>query len=296
VMTGATGLLGTALQAFLTTGGHRVTRLVRRAPGPGEIEWDPAAGRLDPVGLEGVDAAVHLAGENVGAARWTRARRRRIRSSRTQGTTLLATTLARLTRRPRVLVSVSGVGIYGDRGDEPLPDGAPPGAPGDFLVEVTEAWEGAASPARDAGIRVAQPRLGAVLSPRGGALAKLLPLFRLGGGGRIGSGRQWLSWLAIDDAVGVIHHALSAEALAGPFNAVAPEPVTNAAFAATLGRVLSRPAVIPVPAFAVRAVFGEMAQSTILASQRAIATRVVASGYPFRHPRLEDALRFLLGR
>jgi len=295
-LTGASGLIGSALVPFLTTGGHRVTRLVRRPPGRGELRWDPAAGALDPAGLEGLDAVVHLAGENVGAGRWTAARRRRIRSSRIEGTALLARTLARLARRPRALAAVSGVGIYGDRGAEPLPDGSAPGPTNDFLAEVTQAWERAAEPARDAGIRVAQPRLGAVLSPRDGALAKLLPLFRVGAGGRIGNGRQWLSWLAVDDAVGIIHHALAADALAGPFNAVAPDAVTNAAFTATLGRVLGRPALLPVPSLAVRAVFGEMAEATILASQRAVPTRLIASGYRFRHPRLEGALRFLLGR
>ncbi|HEX5386347.1 MAG TPA: TIGR01777 family oxidoreductase [Gemmatimonadales bacterium] len=300
-ISGASGLIGRSLSAFLSAGGHRVTRLVRRAPGPGEIGWDPAAGRLDGALLEGVDAVVHLSGANVGEGRWTAARRRRIRESRTRGTALLARALAGLARPPAVLVSVSGVGIYGNRGDETLPDGSAPGAadldtPAGFLVEVCEAWEAATEPARAAGIRVAIPRLGVVLSPAGGALARLLPVFRLGLGGPIGSGRQWLSWLSIDDAVGIIHHAIATPGLAGAFNAGAPVPVTNADFVRTLGRVLHRPALLPVPARALRLAIGKMADATLLASARALPTRLEASGYHFRHAELEAALRFLLGR
>jgi uncharacterized protein (TIGR01777 family) len=296
VITGASGLLGRALTAFLTTGGHRVTRLVRREPREAEIGWDPAAGRLDAAALEGVDAVVHLAGENLAAGRWTPGRKQRIRESRTQGTALLARTLAGLGRPPRVLVSASAVGIYGNRGDELLGDDSSPGPADDFLVQVVRAWESATAPARDAGIRVATPRFGAVLSPAGGALGKLLPIFRLGLGGRVGSGRQWMSWISIDDAVGLIHHALATEALGGAFNAVAPGAVTNAEFAATLGRVLGRPAVLPAPAPALRMLFGEMADETVLASQRVVPGRAVTTDYPYRHPALEEALRFVLGR
>ncbi|HEU4647482.1 MAG TPA: TIGR01777 family oxidoreductase [Gemmatimonadales bacterium] len=295
-VTGASGLLGRALTAFLTTGGHCVTPLVRRAARAGEIQWDPAAGRLEPSALEGVDAVVHLAGENLAGGRWTAERKRRILASRAQGTALLARTLAGLARPPRVLVSASGVGIYGDRGDELLRDNAAPGPATDFLVQVVQAWESATEPARNAGIRVALPRFGAVLSPAGGALRKLVPVFQLGLGGRIGSGRQWMSWISIDDAVGLLHHAIATESLSGAFNGVAPVPVRNAEFAATLGRVLGRPARLPVPAAALRAVFGEMAQETVLASQRAVPDRAVQSGYIYRQPTLEQALRFVLGR
>jgi uncharacterized protein (TIGR01777 family) len=295
-ITGATGVIGRALAAFLTTGGHRVTRVVRGRPAPGDVAWDPAAGTIDAAGLEGVDAVVHLAGENVGAGRWTPERKRRIQASRAEGTALLARTLASLSRRPSVLVSASAVGVYGNRGDAPIPDGAPPGPAGDFLVQVAHAWEDATAAARDAGIRVALPRFGVVLTPAGGALAKLLPLFRAGLGGPVGGGRQWMSWIAIDDAIGLIHHAIASEALAGPFNAVAPAPVTNAEFTATLGRVLGRPAVLPAPAPALRLVFGEMAEGTLLSSQRALPERALASGYAYRHASLEGALRFGLGR
>lgn len=295
-VTGASGLLGRALTPFLTTGGHRVTPLVRHGARPGEIQWDPATGHLEPSALEGVDAVVHLAGENLAAGRWTAERKRKIIESRAQGTALLAHTLAGLARPPRVLVSASAVGIYGNRGAELLDDNAPPGPADDFLVQVVQAWESATAPARDTGIRVALPRFGAVLSPAGGALRKLLPVFRLGLGGRIGSGRQWMSWVSIDDAVGLLHHAIATESLRGPFNAVAPTPVTNAEFAATLGRVLGRPALLPAPAPALRALFGAMAQETVLTSQRAVPEIAERSGYVYRQPTLEQALRFVLGR
>lgn len=295
-VTGSGGLIGRALTAFLEAGGHRVTRVVRRSPAAGEIRWDPAARGLDPAPFEGVDAVVHLAGENLAAGPWTARRKRRIRESRVHGTGLLARTLAALGRRPRVLVCASAVGIYGSRGDEVLDDESAPAAPGDFLADVVREWEAAAAPARAAGIRVAQPRFGAVLSPAGGALAKMLPPFRLGLGGPVGGGRQWLSWISIDDAIGAIHHALFTEDLAGPFNAVAPAPVTNAELARTLGRVLGRPAALPVPAAVLTALFGEMARATLLASVRAVPRRLERSGYRFRHPALEPALRHLLGR
>ncbi len=295
-VTGASGLIGRALAAFLEAGGHRVTRVVRRSPAVGEIRWDPAASGLDPAPFEGVDAVVHLAGENLAGGPWTSARKRRIRESRVHGTELLARTLAALGRPPRVLVCASAVGIYGSRGDEILDDESPPAPRGDFLADVVREWEAAAAPARAAGIRVAQPRFGVVLSPAGGALAKMLPVFRIGLGGPVGGRRQWLSWISIDDAIGAIHHALFTEELAGPFNAVSPTPVTNAEFARTLARVLGRPAVLPVPAALLTALFGEMARATLLASIRALPRRLERSGYRFRHPALEPALRHLLGR
>nr|MBA3319242.1 TIGR01777 family protein [Gemmatimonadales bacterium] len=217
--------------------------------------------------------------------------------SRSDGTRLLAEALARLARPPRVLVSASAIGIYGDRGDEVLAEGATPtGPPSDFLVEVGREWEAATEPARAAGIRVVNLRFGIVLTPAGGALGRMLPPFRTGAGGPLGSGKQWVSWIAVDDAVGAIHHALFAGELAGPVNVVAPEPVTSRAFATTLGRVLHRPAVVPAPALALKLLFGEMADTALLASQRVWPSRLLSSGYSFRHPRLEAALRHVLGR
>jgi hypothetical protein len=295
-VTGASGLLGRTLVPFLTTGGHRVVTVSRHARGPDQIGWDPDRGTLDPVALDGIDAAVHLAGEPIGV-RWTAARKRRILTSRVRGTRLLAETLARLPRPPRVLVSASAVGIYGNRGDTILTEDTPPeDAPPDFLVEVGREWEAATEAARAAGIRVVHMRFGIVLSPAGGALGRMLTPFRLGVGGPLGSGRQWVSWIAIDDAVGAVHHALMTESLAGPVNATAPEPVTGRVLARTLGRVLGRPALLPAPAAALRLAFGEMADAALLGSQRVQPTRLLASGYLFRFPSLEPALRFVLGR
>jgi uncharacterized protein len=296
VVSGSTGLVGSALVPFLTSGGHRVTRLVRRAPGAGEIQWDPAAGRLDPALLEGADAVVHLAGENLGA-RWTAARRQAIRDSRVRGTRLLAQMLSQLDRPPRVLVSASAVGAYGNRGDEVLTESSvTQAAPTDFLVEVAREWEAATEPAQAAGIRVVVLRSGLVLSPAGGVLGRMLPAFRMGVGGRLGTGRQWMSWIAIDDAIGVIHHALMTESLSGPVNATAPHLVTNRDYATTLGRVLGRPAVLPAPATALRLAFGEMADVALLAGARVMPARLLQSGYEFRQGQLEGALRFVLGR
>jgi len=294
-VTGASGLIGRALSAFLSTGGHIVVPLVRGTPKAGEIAWDPR-GTLDPAALEGVDAVVHLAGENIAAGRWTSARKRRIRESRIAGTTLLANAIARLQHPPGVLVSAAAIGIYGDRGDEVLDETSPPALPGRFLADVCREWEAATEPARQAGVRVALPRFGAVLSPAGGALAKLLPIFKAGLGGPVGGGRQWMSWISIDDAVGAIHHALLTETLSGPFNAVAPAPVTNAEFTRTLAHVLRRPSVFPVPALVLHLLFGAMADETVLPSTRVVPARLRAEGYAFRHPQLEPALRFVLGR
>jgi uncharacterized protein len=296
VVSGSTGLIGSALIPFLTTGGHRVTRLVRRAPRTGEIQWDPASNRLDPAALEDADAVVHLAGENLGA-RWTATRRQAIRESRVRGTRLLCQALSQLARPPRVLISASAVGVYGDRGDEVLSESsATLAARPNFLVEVAREWEAATEAARAAGIRVVLLRSGLVLSPAGGVLGRMLLPFRMGAGGRLGSGRQWMSWIAMDDAIGVIHHALITENLSGPVNATAPYPVTNREFASTLGRVLGRPAILPVPATALRLVFGEMAEVALLAGARVVPARLVRSGYQFRHAQLEGALRFVLGK
>jgi uncharacterized protein len=294
-VTGSRGLVGSALIPFLATGGHRVTRLVRGEPaGPDEVGWDPARGLADPSRLDGVDAVVHLAGENIAAGRWTPARKAEIRRSRVEGTRRLSEELARLVRPPKILISASAVGFYGDRGSEILTEDSQPG--NGFLFEICQAWEAATGPASQAGIRVVNLRFGMVLSPAGGALQKMLPPFKLGLGGRIGSGAQFMSWIAIDDAVGAIHQALSTESLRGPVNAAAPTPVTNAEFTRTLARALRRPAFMPVPSFAARMAFGEMADALLLASARVIPVRLRESGYHFRFPELEGALRYLLQR
>lgn len=295
-VTGATGLIGSALVPFLTSGGHRVTRITRRSPrGPDEVRWDPAAGTLDADALRDVDAVVHLAGENIGGGRWTAEHKRRVLDSRVRGTRLIAETLARLGGR-RALVCASGVGYYGsDRGDEVLTEESSSGD--GFLAEVVRRWEAAADPARDAGARVVHLRTGVVQTPRGGSLRLQLPLFRLFAGGRLGSGRQWLSWLTLDDAVGAYHHALTSPDLAGAVNATAPNPVTNAEFTRVLGRVLRRPTPVPVPRFGPAILLGrEGATETAFASQRALPARLERDGYPFRFPDLESGLRHVLGR
>jgi uncharacterized protein len=295
-VTGATGLIASALIPFLTTGGHQVTPIVRGRPRPGEIGWNPAAGRLNPEQLEGFDAVIHLAGENVGA-RWTRAKKRRIAQSRIKGTRLLAKTLARLRQPPRVFISASAIGVYGDRGDEMLSESSPiPEGDSNFFVGLGRRWEGATEPARAAGIRVVLPRFGIALTPAGGALKRMLLPFRMGAGGRIGAGRQWVSWIAMDDLVGALHHALMNDALSGPVNVTAPAPVTNRELATTLGRTLGRPSRLPVPRFALRLLFGEMADTALLSSHRVLPARLTESGYEFRYPELQSALRHVLGR
>ncbi len=293
LVSGASGLIGSALVPALRQAGNVVTSLVRRAAGAGEIGWDPEASRLNRGELENFDAVIHLAGENIGA-RWTRERRRRIRESRVRGTCLLSEALAGLRQPPRTLVSVSAVGIYGSRGDELLTEASSPGDPSDFLVSVCLDWEAAADPARAAGIRVAHPRFGVVLSPEGGALRRLLLPFRLGLGGRLGSGTQWMSWISIADVVGALRHIMVTETLAGPINVTAPEPLSNREFVGVLGRVLRRPTVLPVPAAALRLVFGEMADGTLLGSSRVLPERLLQSGYRFQHTGLESALSSLL--
>jgi uncharacterized protein (TIGR01777 family) len=295
-VTGASGLIGSALVPFLTTGGHAVMRMVRGRAGEGEAAWNYEHGRIDAAKLEGLDAVVHLAGENI-AVRWTEQRRRRILDSRAIGTRFVAETLARLRRPPRVLVSASAIGIYGNRGDEVLTEASPILAESsDFLTQAGREWEAATEPARAAGIRVVRLRFGIVLTPAGGALGRMLVPFRLGAGGPLGSGRQWMSWIAIDDLQGAIHHALMTDSLAGAVNVTAPNPVTSSTFASTLGRVLQRPAMIPVPALVLRLAFGEMADAALLSSARVVPARLQESGYAFRYPELEAALRFVLGR
>lgn len=295
-VTGATGLVGSALVPFLRTQGHEVVRLLRdpRAAGPGDAIWDPARGALDPAVLEGLDAVVHLAGENIAAGRWNDARRAAIRDSRTVPTALLARTLAGLSRKPRVLVAASAIGLYGDDGGQVLTERTPRGE--GFLPDTCAAWEAACAPARAAGIRTVNLRIGLVLDPRGGALARMLPAFRLGLAGRLSHGRAWWSWIGIDDLLGAIAHALRSETLAGPVNAVAPGALTNAEFTRVLARVLRRPALLPAPACALRAALGELADGLLLASLRVRPQALERDGYAFRHPQLEDALRHLLGR
>lgn len=291
-VTGASGFIGSLLLPLLTTGGHRVSRLVRRPPGEGEIQWDPAGQGLAPASLRGVDAVIHLAGENI-AGRWTGARKRAVLESRRKGTRLLAEAIARA-GGPRILVSASAIGFYGERGDATLTESSPAGS--GFLPQVAEAWEAGTEPAEAAGVRVVRLRIGLPLHPAGGVLQRMLLPFRLGGGGRLGSGRQWMSWIGADDLLGAFHHALSNDALRGPVNAVAPNPVRNSEFARELGRVLGRPALVPVPAIALRAWFGQMADEAILASTRVAPGELSRTGYEFRHETLGAALEHVLGK
>jgi uncharacterized protein len=294
-ISGASGLIGSALAPFLTTGGHQVRKIVRgQAKSADDISWDPSAGKIDAARLAGCEAIINLAGEGIASRRWTAAQKEKIRTSRVESTTLLARALAGLNPRPRVFVCASAIGFYGDRGDEALDEASRPGA--GFLPEVCQQWEAATEPASDAGIRVVRVRFGIVLSPAGGALAKMLPPFRLGAGGRLGDGRQWMSWIALDDIVGAIHHLVMQDHPTGAVNAVAPHPATNLEFTKTLGRVLHRPTIFPMPAPIVRGVFGEMGDALLLASARVHPARLLESGYAFRYPELEPALRHLLGR
>ena len=272
-----------------------MTRLVRGASiGRDEAAWDPVRGLAEPSRLDGTDAVVHLAGANIAAGRWTPTRKAEIRQSRVEGTRSLCDALARLAHPPRVLVSASAVGYYGDRGAETLTEDSPGGT--GFLADVCRAWEAATDPASQAGIRVVNLRFGMILTPAGGALAKMLLPFKLGAGGRIGGGEQFMSWIALDDAIGAIHHALGQESVRGPVNAVAPAPVSNTDFTCTLARVLRRPALFPLPAFAARLLFGEMADALLLGGARVVPARLQAAGYGFRFPELEGALRHLLGQ
>lgn len=293
-VTGASGFIGSVLISELAAEGHEPIRLVRRPPaGPGEISWDPEAGRIDVEALEGIDAVVHLAAESIDS-RWTRGQKRRLRESRTRGTGVLATALASLSAPPEVLVSVSAIGIYGaDRGDERLTEESEPGS--DFLAHMGRGWEAAADPAREAGIRVVHPRFGVVLGKEGGALRRMLPAFRMGVGGRLGSGKQWMSWVGVTDAARAILFAIHQERLVGPVNVVAPEPLSNAVFTEELGKAIGRPTLMVVPSLALRALFGEMADGTILASQRVYPVKLLAAGFRFRHATLPEALRATFG-
>ncbi|CAN5411002.1 TIGR01777 family oxidoreductase [soil metagenome] len=294
-MTGSGGLIGSALVRSLQEAGHRVRKLVRRPPqGPDELRWDPQAGTIDRAGLAGVEAVVNLAGEGVAEKRWTAEQKQRIRESRTQGTTTLATALAELDPKPSVLLNASAVGFYGDRGDEVLTEASAGGT--GFLADVVRDWEAATRPAVGAGIRSTMFRTGIVLASDGGALKLQLPLFRLGLGGRLGPGTQWMPWISLEDEVGAIVHLLTAD-VEGPVNLSAPEPVTNAEFTRVLGRVLGRPAVLPVPRFAPKLLLGgQLVEEVVLSSARMLPERLLASGYGFRHRDLESALRAVLDK
>ena len=296
LISGSTGLVGSALVPFLATGGQQVVRLVRARSGAdrGAVFWDPEAGILDAAALEGFDAIVHLAGESIASGRWSTEKKARIRDSRVRGTELLSGRIARLTRPPKVLLCASAIGYYGSRGDAILTEESAAGE--DLLSRVCRDWEAASEPAARQGVRVVRHRFGMILSPAGGGLAKMLPPFRLGAGGRLGSGRQYISWIALDDVLGALEHALKDTTLSGPVNTVSPQPVTNDEFTRTLGRVLQRPTITPMPAFAARLLFGEMADALLLSSQRVEPRRLLASGFRFRYPDLQTALHHLLGR
>jgi uncharacterized protein (TIGR01777 family) len=289
LVTGSHGLIGSALSASLEGDGHEVRGLSRGA------DWDPEGGRIDPAVLDGVDAVVHLAGEGIGDHRWSDEHKRRVLDSRVNGTGALARAIAATDAgsQPKVFVSGSAVGYYGDR-QEAVSEESQSGQ--GFLADVCRQWEAATAPASEAGVRTVLLRTGVVLSPKGGALAKQLTPFKLGAGGKLGKGDQWLSWVSIDDEVGAIRHAIDHAGVVGPLNATAPNPVTNAEFTKTLARVLGRPAVLTVPSFALRAMFGKgMADEMLLAGQRVLPARLEATGYAFRHPTLEPALRAVLG-
>jgi len=291
IVSGASGMLGSALRRRLVANGQSVLQLVRRArETEDELTWNPATSPIvsRPEELEGCSAAIHLAGANIAGRRWTAAYKRELAASRIDSTRALAGLLAGLRTPPRTLIVASAIGIYGDRGDERLDESSAPGA--GFLADVCVAWEKAAKPARDAGIRVVHARFGVVLGNGPGALGKMLPLFRLGLGGRLGSGRQWMSWMSLDDAIGAILFALERTELAGPVNITAPNPVTNAEFTQALAKQLHRPALLPAPAFALKLALGEMAEEALLASVRVVPAKLVAAGFRFAHPALAEAL------
>lgn len=295
LISGRGGLVGGSLEPFLTTGGHTTAGLTRSAEKPDDVAWSPSKGEIDTAKLAEInaDAVVHLAGESI-VGRWTSSKKERILQSRTEGTTLLCQALADLDHKPKTLVCASAIGIYGDRGDLVLTEESEPGD--GFLPDVCREWEAACQPARDAGIRVVNLRIGVVLSPNGGALAKMLLPFKMGAGGKIGSGKQWWSWIALDDVVGLIHHALMNDELTGPVNATAPQPMTNYDFTKTLGKVLGRPTIFPMPGFMAKLALGQMADDLLLASARVEPQKAIETHYEFRFPELAGALRHLLGK
>lgn len=292
LISGSSGLIGSALVRAVTGAGHTAIPLVRKNGVDSSVFWDPDAGTIDREALEGVDGVVHLAGENIASGRWTAARKERILGSRVKGTALLASALAQMNRRPAVLVSGSAIGVYGDCGDKILTEESPTGS--DFLAGVCREWEKATTAASSAGIRVVHLRTGIVLAKAGGALPKMAMPFKLGVGGKIGSGMQYMSWIDLEDEVQVILHCIQRESIHGPVNSAAALPVTNTEFTKMLGRILSRPTVFSMPAFMARLLLGEMADALLLSSQRIEPARLISSGYTFRRPNLEDALRRIL--
>jgi TIGR01777 family protein len=293
LISGASGLIGRGLTSRLVSAGDTVRTLVRRKPeeSKGEIRWDPDAGVLDSSRLDGLDAVVHLAGKPIDS-RWTEATKKAIRDSRVRGTKLLAEVVSRLPTRPKVFISASAVGFYGSRGDEVLDETSASGT--GFLADVCRQWEEAGAAARDAGIRTVQLRSGLVLSRKGGMLARVLSPFKMGAGGVVGTGRQWMSWISLEDATAAIQYAISAAELSGPVNVTAPQPVCNAEFTRTLGKVIGRPTLVPLPAFAVSLLLGELGDELLLAGQKVLPRKLLAAGFRFAHSDLESALRWAL--
>lgn len=294
LISGSSGLVGSELVKALKNRGHEVVRLVRseKQMGQGTLLWDPEHRELDPQNFEGFDAVVHLAGENISSGRWTNEKKRKIKDSRVLSTHMLSELMARLESPPKVHINASAIGYYGDTGDEVVDESSPPGE--GFLAEVCQKWEAATRPSEQRGIRVVKLRIGVVLSKEGGALGKMLVPFKLGLGGVVGSGDQYMSWISIDDLVGVFLHVLGNSSIQGPVNAVAPHPVTNRKFTKTLGGVLKRPTIFPLPAFAARFIFGEMADALLLSSSRVAPEKLLETGYSFLYPDLSDALKHLL--
>jgi uncharacterized protein (TIGR01777 family) len=296
LISGASGVVGRTLAPFLSTGGHHITKLVRHTADPkkNEVFWNPITGKLDPDDLRGTDTIIHLAGENIGTTRWTDIKKQRIIDSRVKGTRLIAETAAKLDPKPEVLICASAIGYYGNRGECVLNESDAPGD--DYISWVCSEWEQAAAPAIEAGIRVVFARIGIALTPAGGALEKLILPFKLGFGGKIASGSQYMSWISIDDVIGALYHLMASPDIEGPVNLVAPHSVTNMEFTRVLARIFSRPAIFTVPAFVIKMMFGEMGNEIPLSSTRVTPSRLVESGYTFRHPLLEDALAHVLGK
>lgn len=289
LISGSTGLVGSHLLPYFEKQGHTVIRLTRKGPG---IIWDPEAGTISTPAMEGFDAVIHLAGESIAKGRWNDAKKKRIRESRVRGTQILCQALAQLKAPPKTLICASAIGYYGSRDAETLTESSAPGH--DFLAEVCQAWEASTRSALQRGIRVVNLRFGVILSAKGGALGTMLTPFKLGMGGKIGTGQQYMSWITLDDVLGVVQYALENESLRGPVNTVAPQPVTNEQFTQTLGQVLSRPTLFPMPAFAARLAFGEMADALLLSSQKVEPALLHQGGFAFRYPNLEGALKHLL--
>lgn len=290
---GASGLVGSALIPILQSHGNQTTRLVRSSPKPGEIEWHPNQDEVSPESLEGFETIINLAGENIAGGRWTDEQKRKIRDSRINGTHLLSKAIAKMNSKPGAFICASATGIYGDRDDETLDEQSESG--GGFLAGVCREWEQATEPASKAGVRVVNLRLGPILARDGGMLSKLLTPFKMGMGGKVGSGKQYISWVALDDAVNAIKLAIDDKSIQGPINIVSPNPVRNEEFTKTLGHVLNRPTALAMPAFAARLAFGEMADEMLLASQKVIPKRLTAAGFQFQYPQLEAAMRKYIG-